>query len=89
MKSTALFIVLLQARLVDGKGVPIPNELIFIQADKANYHSNTTTHEHGLVQFSINTTNVTDPSLTVTVSLEQRFNKQGEELVTEMQPNSA
>ncbi|KAI5126086.1 Pregnancy Zone Protein [Manis pentadactyla] len=56
-----------QARLVDGKGVPIPNELIFIQADKANYHSNATTDEHGLVQFSINTTNVTDPSLTVTV----------------------
>uniref|UniRef100_A0A8C4MC37 Alpha-2-macroglobulin n=1 Tax=Equus asinus TaxID=9793 RepID=A0A8C4MC37_EQUAS len=54
-----------QVCLVDGKGVPIPDELISIQANEANYSSNATTDEHGLVQFSIDTTNVTDSSLTV------------------------
>lgn len=57
---------------MDGKGVPIPDELISIQANEANYSSNATTDEHGLVQFSIDTTNVTDFSLTVSVSLEVR-----------------
>ncbi|XP_014649443.1 PREDICTED: alpha-2-macroglobulin-like [Ceratotherium simum simum] len=56
-----------QVRLVDGKGVPIPNELISIQANEANYSSNSTTDEHGEVHFSIDTTNVTDSSLTVIV----------------------
>ncbi|XP_014706440.2 alpha-2-macroglobulin [Equus asinus] len=56
-----------QVRLVDGKGVPMPNKLIFITANEANYSSNTTTDEHGLVQFSINTTNIMDTTLTVTV----------------------
>ncbi|XP_014596181.1 alpha-2-macroglobulin isoform X1 [Equus caballus] len=56
-----------QVCLVDGKGVPIPDELISIQANEANYSSNATTDEHGLVQFSIDTTNVTDSSLTVSV----------------------
>ncbi|XP_057559255.1 alpha-2-macroglobulin-like [Hippopotamus amphibius kiboko] len=56
-----------QVRLTDGKGVPIPNELIFIQAYEANYDCNATTDEHGLVQFSINTTNITHPSLSVRV----------------------
>ncbi|XP_008587819.1 PREDICTED: alpha-2-macroglobulin, partial [Galeopterus variegatus] len=54
-----------QVRLVDGKGTPMPNKMIFITADAANYHSNATTDEHGLVQFSINTTSVTGTSLTV------------------------
>nr|XP_021523168.1 pregnancy zone protein-like [Aotus nancymaae] len=40
-----------QVLLVDGKGVPIPNKLIFISANEANYHFNTTTNEQGLVQF--------------------------------------
>ncbi|XP_047598985.1 alpha-2-macroglobulin [Lutra lutra] len=56
-----------QAQLVDGKGVPMPNELVFITANEANYNSNATTDEHGLVQFSINTTNIKDTSLTVRV----------------------
>ncbi|XP_054447416.1 alpha-2-macroglobulin-like [Pteronotus mesoamericanus] len=56
-----------QVRLVDGKGVPMPNELIFISANAANYYSNATTDEHGLVQFSINTTNIKDSSLSVRV----------------------
>ncbi|XP_066211857.1 alpha-2-macroglobulin-like [Saccopteryx leptura] len=54
-----------QVRLVDGKGDPMPNKLIFITARAANYHINATTDKHGLVQFSINTTNVKDSSLTV------------------------
>ncbi|XP_077026087.1 alpha-2-macroglobulin-like [Tamandua tetradactyla] len=56
-----------QVRLVDGKGVPIPNKLVFIQANEADHHSNATTDEHGLVQFSINTTSVMSPTLTVRV----------------------
>ncbi|XP_053777806.1 alpha-2-macroglobulin isoform X2 [Desmodus rotundus] len=56
-----------QVRLVDGKGVPMPNELIFIIANAANYHSNATTDERGLVQFSIDTANIKDSSLTVRV----------------------
>lgn len=56
-----------QVRLVDGKDVPMPNKLIFITANEANYDSNATTDEHGLVQFSINTTNVMGTSLTVKV----------------------
>uniref|UniRef100_A0A8C5K4P7 Alpha-2-macroglobulin n=1 Tax=Jaculus jaculus TaxID=51337 RepID=A0A8C5K4P7_JACJA len=54
-----------QVLLVDGKGVPMPNELISIKANDANYSSNATTDEHGLVKFSINTTNVLGTSLTV------------------------
>ncbi|KAM9230693.1 alpha-2-macroglobulin-like [Dugong dugon] len=56
-----------QVRLVDGKGVPMPNKLIFIEANEADYHSNATTDEHGLVQFSINTTSVIGTTLTVRV----------------------
>ncbi|XP_036092998.1 alpha-2-macroglobulin isoform X2 [Rousettus aegyptiacus] len=56
-----------QVRLVDGKDVPMPNKLIFIRANEANYGSNATTDEHGLVQFSINTTNIMGTSLTVNV----------------------
>uniref|UniRef100_A0A671E1W3 Alpha-2-macroglobulin n=1 Tax=Rhinolophus ferrumequinum TaxID=59479 RepID=A0A671E1W3_RHIFE len=56
-----------QVRLVDGKGVPMPNKLIYITASEANYDSNATTDEHGLVQFSINTTTVTDTSLNIRV----------------------
>ncbi|XP_039730208.1 alpha-2-macroglobulin [Pteropus medius] len=56
-----------QVRLVDGKDVPMPNKLIFITANEANYDSNATTDEHGLVQFSINTTNIMGTSLTVKV----------------------
>ncbi|XP_058938489.1 alpha-2-macroglobulin isoform X2 [Kogia breviceps] len=56
-----------QVRLADGKGVPIPNKLVFITADEAHYDSNATTDEQGLVQFSINTTSITGTSLTVRV----------------------
>uniref|UniRef100_A0A8C3WA37 Alpha-2-macroglobulin n=1 Tax=Catagonus wagneri TaxID=51154 RepID=A0A8C3WA37_9CETA len=56
-----------QVRLVDGKGVPLPNKVVFITANEAKYDSNATTDEHGLVQFFINTTTVTGTSLTVRV----------------------
>ncbi|XP_043420606.1 alpha-2-macroglobulin [Prionailurus bengalensis] len=56
-----------QVQLVDGKGVPMPNELIFITANEANYKSNATTDEHGLVQFSIDPTSMMGTSLTVRV----------------------
>ncbi|XP_010375002.1 pregnancy zone protein isoform X1 [Rhinopithecus roxellana] len=56
-----------QVLLVDGKGVPIPNKLIFISASEANYFSNATTNEQGLAQFSINTTHVLANKLFVQV----------------------
>lgn len=56
-----------QVRLVDAKGDPMPNKLIFITANEANYNSNATTDEHGLVQFSINTTKVVGSSLSIEV----------------------
>ncbi|XP_012588028.1 PREDICTED: alpha-2-macroglobulin [Condylura cristata] len=56
-----------QVRLVDGKGLPMPNKLIFITANEAKYNANATTDEHGLVQFSINTTKVLGTSLTIRV----------------------
>uniref|UniRef100_A0A2K5E7P7 Alpha-2-macroglobulin n=1 Tax=Aotus nancymaae TaxID=37293 RepID=A0A2K5E7P7_AOTNA len=62
-----------QVLLVDGKGVPIPNKLIFISANEANYHFNTTTNEQGLVQFSIDTTNILASNLFVTVTFVSLF----------------
>lgn len=56
-----------QVRLVDGKGVPMPNQLIFITAEAAGHSSNATTDENGLAQFSINTTNIKDSSLSIRV----------------------
>ncbi|XP_051059642.1 alpha-2-macroglobulin [Phodopus roborovskii] len=54
-----------QVLLVDGKGTPIPYEMIFIEANEANYHSNATTDKNGRVHFSINTNNIMGASLTV------------------------
>ncbi|XP_037370272.1 alpha-2-macroglobulin-like [Talpa occidentalis] len=56
-----------QVRLVDGKGIPMPNKLVLITSNEAKHNSNATTDEHGLVQFSINTTKVMGTSLTVRV----------------------
>ncbi|KAM5262731.1 alpha-2-macroglobulin [Ctenodactylus gundi] len=56
-----------QVRLTDGKGTPMPNKLIFISASEADHHSNTTTDEHGLAQFSINTTNIKVTSMNIQV----------------------
>ncbi|XP_075863796.1 alpha-2-macroglobulin-like isoform X2 [Microcebus murinus] len=56
-----------QVRLVDGKGVPMPNKTIFITAHGSVYKFNATTDENGLAPFSINTTSVMGISLTVHV----------------------
>ncbi|XP_058436482.1 pregnancy zone protein isoform X2 [Marmota monax] len=60
-----------QVLLVDGKGIPIPNKLIFISASEANYLYNATTNEQGLVDFSINTTNILTNKLFITVIHQQ------------------
>lgn len=73
---------------MDGKGVPMPNELIFITANEANYNSNATTDEHGLVQFSINTTNIMGTSLTVRVSLTRSYQQHEVDLEIRLQPKS-
>nr|XP_051705904.1 alpha-2-macroglobulin [Oryctolagus cuniculus] len=55
-----------QVCLEDGKGVPIPNETIFIQAYSANFFLKATTDEHGLAQFSVNTIHTTSKILSIT-----------------------
>uniref|UniRef100_A0A5F9DIU6 Alpha-2-macroglobulin n=1 Tax=Oryctolagus cuniculus TaxID=9986 RepID=A0A5F9DIU6_RABIT len=60
-----------QVRLEDGKGVPIPNETIFIQAHSANFFLKATTDEHGLAQFSVNTIHATSNILIIRVSPEE------------------
>ncbi|EHB11231.1 Murinoglobulin-1 [Heterocephalus glaber] len=48
-----------QVHLEDRKGVPIANEHVFLQVYARNsYTTNATTDEHGLVEFSINTTDI-------------------------------
>lgn len=64
---------LLQVLLVDGKGVPIPNKLIFISSKEANYLHNATTNEQGLVQFSINTTSILANKFHVMVSMQKKM----------------
>lgn len=54
---------------MDGKDVPIPNKLVFISANEANYLYNPTTNDQGLVQFSINTTNILANKISVMVSM--------------------
>jgi hypothetical protein len=59
--------------LVDGRGTPIPYEMIFIGADEANQNINTTTDKNGLARFSINTDDIMGTSLTVRVSVERGY----------------
>ena len=66
----------------------MPNKLIFITADEAHYDPNATTDEHGLVQFSINTTSITGTSLTVRVSLEGSYQWCEVVLEERLQPKS-
>ncbi|XP_042129974.2 alpha-2-macroglobulin-like isoform X2 [Peromyscus maniculatus bairdii] len=54
-----------QVLLMDGEGIPIPHEMVFIEADEANHHSNATTGENGLMRFSIITDDIIGTSLTV------------------------
>ncbi|XP_076423996.1 murinoglobulin-1-like isoform X1 [Peromyscus maniculatus bairdii] len=56
-----------KVRLVDIKGAPMPNEQIFIKAHELDYTNVTTTDQHGLAEFSINTTNIEGSSLAIKV----------------------
>ena len=59
----------LQVLLVDGKGTPLPSEMVFIEANEANHHSNATTDKNGLAWFSINTDDILGTSLSIRVSV--------------------
>ncbi|KAM6162667.1 LOW QUALITY PROTEIN: alpha-2-macroglobulin-like [Erethizon dorsatum] len=65
-----------QFRLEDKKGVPMANEHVFLQVYTTEYNTNATTDEHGLVEFSINTTDIVDSSLTFNVSSEVRTQRE-------------
>ncbi|NP_075591.1 murinoglobulin-1 precursor [Rattus norvegicus] len=54
-------------RLVDIKGDPIPNEQVFIKAQEAGYTNATTTDQHGLAKFSIDTSSISGYSLNIKV----------------------
>ncbi|XP_037060069.1 alpha-1-inhibitor 3-like isoform X2 [Peromyscus leucopus] len=58
---------IVKVRLVDIKGAPMPNEQVFIKAHELDYTNVTTTDQHGLAEFSINTTNIEGSSLTIKV----------------------
>uniref|UniRef100_A0A8C6RXJ9 Alpha-2-macroglobulin n=1 Tax=Nannospalax galili TaxID=1026970 RepID=A0A8C6RXJ9_NANGA len=58
---------LVKVRLVNAKEGPIPNEQVFIRAMYADYKESAITDQHGLAEFSINTTNITDSSLIIRV----------------------
>ncbi|XP_038175201.2 LOW QUALITY PROTEIN: alpha-2-macroglobulin [Arvicola amphibius] len=54
-----------QVLLVDGKGTPLPSEMIFIEANEANHRSNATTDKNGLAWFSIDTNDIQGTSLSI------------------------
>ncbi|XP_038963908.1 murinoglobulin-2 isoform X2 [Rattus norvegicus] len=56
-----------KVRLVDIKGDPIPNEQVFIKAQEAGYTNATTTDQHGLAKFSIDTSSISGYSLNIKV----------------------
>ncbi|GAB1291243.1 Murinoglobulin-1 [Apodemus speciosus] len=56
-----------KVRLVDIKGAPVPNEQVFIKVQKISYTNATTTDQHGLAKFSIDTTSISDYSLNIKV----------------------
>uniref|UniRef100_A0A8C0XBL4 Alpha-2-macroglobulin n=1 Tax=Castor canadensis TaxID=51338 RepID=A0A8C0XBL4_CASCN len=61
-----------KVRLTDAKEVPIPHKEVLISVPEIRYFSNATTDQHGLAEFSINTTNTMDSLLTIKVSLKIR-----------------
>ncbi|XP_076796618.1 murinoglobulin-1-like isoform X2 [Arvicanthis niloticus] len=54
-----------KVRLVDLKGAPIPNEQVFIKAQEISYTNATTTDQHGLAKFSIDTSGISGHSLNI------------------------
>ncbi|XP_055460138.1 murinoglobulin-1-like, partial [Psammomys obesus] len=55
---------LMKVRLVDVQDVPLPNEKVFIKPHEADI-SAAITDQHGLAEFSINTTSIESSSLTI------------------------
>ena len=53
---------------MDIKGDPIPNEKVFIKAQELSYTSATTTDQHGLAKFSIDTADISGFLLHIEVS---------------------
>ncbi|KAK2101574.1 hypothetical protein P7K49_019240 [Saguinus oedipus] len=64
-----------QVLLVNEKDQPIPNKTIFVTVEEARYHSSATTDEHGFVNISLDTTNYTSPSITVSVKYKDNDNR--------------
>ncbi|XP_060240134.1 murinoglobulin-1-like isoform X2 [Meriones unguiculatus] len=58
---------LMKVRLVDVQDVPLPNEQVFIKSREAGYTSSAITDQHGLAEFSINTTGIAGSYLTIKV----------------------
>ncbi|XP_076796628.1 murinoglobulin-1-like isoform X1 [Arvicanthis niloticus] len=56
-----------KVRLVDLKGAPIPNEQVFIKAQEISYTNATTTDQHGLAKFSIDTSGISVHSFNIKV----------------------
>ncbi|XP_031239919.1 murinoglobulin-1-like [Mastomys coucha] len=56
--------------LLDIKGAPIPNEQVFIKAEETSYTNGTTTDQHGVAKFSIDTANISGYSLHIKVNFE-------------------
>ncbi|KAM5262732.1 pregnancy zone protein-like [Ctenodactylus gundi] len=64
-----------QVLLVDEKDEPIPNRHVAVSVNEVAYGSNFATDEHGLLDLSIDTTNLTAASLTITVTHKQNTNR--------------
>ncbi|XP_028616887.1 murinoglobulin-1-like isoform X2 [Grammomys surdaster] len=56
-----------KVHLVDIKGAPIPNKQVFIKAQEISYTDATTTDQHGLAKFSIDTSGISGYSLNIRV----------------------
>ncbi|XP_007469563.1 PREDICTED: alpha-2-macroglobulin-like [Lipotes vexillifer] len=60
-----------QVILVDEKDQPIPNKTVVVSVDVLAYRASFTTNEHGLVNFSIDTSNFTSSFISVLVTYKQ------------------
>uniref|UniRef100_A0A8B9XV49 Alpha-2-macroglobulin n=1 Tax=Bos mutus grunniens TaxID=30521 RepID=A0A8B9XV49_BOSMU len=60
-----------QVLLVNEKDQPIPNETVVVNVDMFQYSARFTTNEHGLVNFSIDTSNFTSSFISVGVIYKQ------------------
>ncbi|XP_055460090.1 murinoglobulin-1-like isoform X2 [Psammomys obesus] len=58
---------LMKVRLVDVNDIPLPNEQVFVKLHEDDLPSATVTDQHGLAEFSINTTGIEDSYLIIKV----------------------